>query len=348
MEKIRFSIVIPAYNTEKYIERCIKSILGQNYSNLQIIVVNDGSSDTTEAIVRKMAAVYSEICLVSQENKGAAAARNKGVKFVDGDYFMYVDSDDYIQKGCLREIEKHLIDEEYDILSFNLLTARENGKINTIQEINEKYRGKHCAMKEKELLKVPTLPVCKFYRSKWYKENEFLFPEGLLYEDVPLVPFMIAKASSIYIIDTPYYVYLQRENSTMHRAIDSKMLDIIKAMRYCKKLFLNANMYSYYYEEIEYIAVCTVFFQITEMINVIDKNSLLQKELTKFIRKNYPNAYNNKYLSRKQSKRAKLLYDGNYKRYYRKYAIERIVRNKLQNFLPAHLYYIFSKMKKGC
>ena len=65
-----------------------------------------------------------------------------------------------------------------DILSFNLLTARENGKINTIQEINEKYRGKHCAMKEKELLKVPTLPVCKFYRSKWYKENEFLFPEG--------------------------------------------------------------------------------------------------------------------------------------------------------------------------
>lgn len=347
MEKIRFSIVIPAYNTEKYIERCIKSILEQNYSNLQIIVVNDGSTDSTEAIVRKMAAVYSEIYFVSQENKGLAAARNKGVEFVNGDYFMYVDSDDYIRKNCLKEIEKYLLDKECDILSFNLLTANENGDINTMQEINGGYRGMHCAAKEKELLKIPMISVCKLYKSNWYKESGFLFPDGILYEDVSLVSYMIVRASSIYMIGTPYYVYVQRRNSIMHRAIDSKMLDIIVSMKYCKKIFCLKNIYDDYYDEIEYIAICTVFFQITEMINIIDKNSLLQKELTKFIRKSYPDAYNNKYLSKKQVKRVKLLYDGKYKKYYWTYGIERIIKNKLQLFFPAPIYYMLSKIKKG-
>lgn len=347
MKQIKFSVVIPTYNTETYIEKCIQSVLLQNYKNIQIVVVDDGSTDSTKDILKRLRQIYPQILVISKPNGGLGSARNTGVRYVDSDYFMFLDSDDYILDGCFNELEQILKKKWYDIVSFNLYTSNDGTKINTVQEMNAGYRGEHNATKEKEILQIPTLSVCKMYKTSWYKENTFQFLEGILYEDVSLVPYMISKATSIYMIGTPYYVYYQRAQSIMHRQVDRKMLDIMETMNYCRKLFENSDTYNYYFNEIENIAVCTVLFQVTEMINAANYKNKLQNILIDFMKSEYKNGYHNKYLNKYQKKRAKFLYQKRFKEYFYRYTIKRILKTKLRDIMPASIYYLCSQIKKG-
>lgn len=346
MEQLKFSVVIPAYNTGKYIEKCIKSVLSQNYKNIQLVVVDDGSTDSTKDILKRLTQEHSEILVISKKNGGLGSARNIGVRYIEGDYFMFLDSDDYILEGCFKELEQILEKKCYDIVSFNLYTSNDGVKINTIQEMNAGYRGEHNATDEKGILQVPTLSVCKMYKTSWYKGNKFQFLEGILYEDVSLVPYMISKASSIYMIGTSYYVYYQRIQSIMHRKVDEKMLDIIESMNYCKKLFDSSDTYNYFFKEIEYIAVCTVLFQVTEIINAANYKNKSQNILIDFMKSEYKNGYYNKYLNKYQKKRARILYEGRLKKYFYRYAVKRILKTKLREIMPASIYYLCSKIKK--
>lgn len=118
--KCRFSFIIPAYNSEKYIEKCIISIISQNIENYEIIVINDGSSDNTLSIVEKIKKEHSEIHIINQKNYGVSYSRNVGLKKAIGDYILFVDSDDFIEKDSLSDIEK--IIQKYhnpDIIKFS-------------------------------------------------------------------------------------------------------------------------------------------------------------------------------------------------------------------------------------
>ena len=115
MQQIKFSLIIPAYNIENYIVKCITSILNQNYYNYEIIVVNDGSTDDTVKILENIK--NNKIKIINKKNGGLSSARNEGLRHVTGDYIWFVDGDDYIEKNALEILYNTLKDEMFDIIS---------------------------------------------------------------------------------------------------------------------------------------------------------------------------------------------------------------------------------------
>lgn len=128
MKNIRFSIIIPVYNTEKYLERCLDSVLGQNYKEIEIILINDGSKDNSLKICEKYKKRFSEIVLIDQENQGLGAARNRGIENSNGEYLIFLDSDDYVEKDSLKAADNIVKRESYDLIAvmWNHYDLKEN------------------------------------------------------------------------------------------------------------------------------------------------------------------------------------------------------------------------------
>lgn len=121
---IKYSFIVPVYNTEKYLKKCLDSLVNQTFDNFEIIIVNDGSIDKSSEIIKKYKEKYSNIKSIEQKNQGLSMARNNGVKKASGDYLIFVDSDDYIETNLLEEVDKVIGDN--DILRFQIALIDEN------------------------------------------------------------------------------------------------------------------------------------------------------------------------------------------------------------------------------
>ena len=116
MKKLKISVVVPVFNSEKYLEKCIDSIINQTYKNIEIILINDGSSDKSEEICNSYLKTYKNIKLINQSNSGVSVARNNGLKSSTGDYVLFVDSDDWLEKDMLEIMVKEIDNFDIDIV----------------------------------------------------------------------------------------------------------------------------------------------------------------------------------------------------------------------------------------
>lgn len=133
------SIIIPAYNAEQYIRRSIESCQKQTYSNLEIVVVNDGSKDSTSSLVREMQLDDSRIKLVEKENGGLVSARKEALKFVSSEFVFFLDADDVIDENTIESLAQYTKD--YDVIVADFLLEKENGKVLPCQHKNKKVFG---------------------------------------------------------------------------------------------------------------------------------------------------------------------------------------------------------------
>lgn len=198
------SVIVPVYNVEKYLEKCILSILHQTYSHLQIILVNDGSVDNSVAICEKYAAQDKRIVFVSQENKGQSVARNIGLGHVKGDYISFVDSDDYIDADfyeiCVREMEDN------DMLVWGYRRVDENGQVLNIRRLN----------REQKFILVS--PWSKLFKTSTFFRNHLSFPSDMIFEDVVFSFRCWMSFSKIKVINSFGYNYLYNPTSTTSNA----------------------------------------------------------------------------------------------------------------------------------
>lgn len=167
---MKISVIIPIYNSEKYLKECIESVLNQNYLDLEIVLIDDGSTDNSKLICEQYAQIYNNITLYCQTNQGASAARNLGIKKACGKYIFFLDSDDVMCKGILKSIEKYL-EKDIDLLIGNVIhwNTRNNKKYietNTNFVINEKDIYKLCMKYAKHEYQIPWNP----YQSFWKRE----------------------------------------------------------------------------------------------------------------------------------------------------------------------------------
>lgn len=222
---MKFSIIIPVYNVEKYIDRCLKSILEQSYKNYEVIIVNDGTKDNSVEIIEKYIKKYDNFTLYNKKNGGLSDARNYGLKYIKGDYLLFIDSDDYINKNLLNELNNLLEEKEYDLVKFKIKLVDDNGTFIR----NEK--GLECSREIslndifKEEFCEPAWTYC--YNVNFWKKNNFKFIKDKIHEDFGLTPEIIMKATSFYYLNYYGYNYVQRENSIM--TSKSKEKDIKKA-----------------------------------------------------------------------------------------------------------------------
>ena len=183
------SIVVSVYNTEKYLDKCIKSILDQTYKNLEIIIINDGSTDSSQSICERFKDQESRITLIDKANTGAADSRNIAIQKANGEYIAFVDSDDYIDKKFIEILIKNMFDYDCQISACNYASVYENGKtliknkpltreFNNIEAVRD-------VLVENSILE--TMLWNKLFKINLFTNNNIKMPVGDIYEDTRII-----------------------------------------------------------------------------------------------------------------------------------------------------------------
>ena len=171
----KVTLIVPVYNSEDYIGRCLDSILNQTYQNFEILVVNDGSKDNSQKIINEYKEKYpNKIIAIEQPNKGVAITRNESVKRANGDYIMFVDNDDYLDKDYIETFVKTAEDGDYDAVLGGYRRPNEDGKILKTMQLQDEEWSKFMIM----------APWAKIYRKQYLIENHIEFLSVNLGEDI--------------------------------------------------------------------------------------------------------------------------------------------------------------------
>ncbi len=234
MEKIKVSIIIPIYNVENYLDKCLTSVVEQEYKNIEIICVNDGSKDKSEEIVLKYKEKDKRIIYIKKENGGLSSARNVGIDKASGDYICFVDSDDWISKDYVSKLMESIIENNSDIAICNIKQLYSDGKEKevTFKISNNKVLNSHDALKELFIGNVlQNHAVNKVYKISLFRDNKIYFPIGKIYEDVFTTYKLFMVSSKISLINDYLYFYLQeREGSILSKKFNDKRLDLLDAI----------------------------------------------------------------------------------------------------------------------
>ena len=227
----KFSIIIPVYNVEKYIDNCLKSIMNQTFKDYEIIVVNDGTKDNSMDIVKKY-----DVTIVEQKNQGLSAARNTGVNHATGEYLIFLDSDDSWNKDLLKEINKSLKNKP-DVVRFQIQETYED--TDNKKEYNETpFEGKTGVEAFNLISKYHFVENawCYAIKKDYYKKENYSFKVGTIHEDFGLTPLIIIKANIVNSIDYIGYNYLQRQGSIMsdnaYEKTKKKVSDMFEHYKY--------------------------------------------------------------------------------------------------------------------
>lgn len=223
MNNVKFSIVVPVYNVEKYLCKCIDSILKQTYKNFELILVDDGSLDDSSKICDDYAKKDTRISVYHKKNGGLSDARNYGIKLCHGDYLILIDGDDYVESDYLEKVNKVLMkDREIDVLKFKLNLVDDDGNI-IRKENGLNYDG---LTNFNELIKLEFFePAWSYvYNLVFWNGNNFTYMKGKIHEDFGLTPEIIMKANKIYYMNSYCYNYVQRAGSIMSSNSDEKLI----------------------------------------------------------------------------------------------------------------------------
>lgn len=256
---MKFSLIVPVYNTEQYLDKCLDSIFSNDYKNYEVIIVNDGTKDNSEEIINKYLSKYNNIIYIKQKNKGLSSARNEGVKKSTGDYILFIDSDDFIEKDLLSTLNNNL-NEKVDLLRFQLREIYGDKVVNCTEK-GFNVTSSLDAFSKIVKYKYIEASVLYAYNRKFYLENNFKFTENIYHEDFDLIPRIIEKAQSVKSISYIGYNYQLREESITttidNDKIIKKMNDVLNSFKKVK----NKNEISNFYAN-----------------SVIDKYNTLSKE----------------------------------------------------------------------
>lgn len=240
MENIKISVIIPVYNVGKYIGQCLDSIVNQTYKNLEIIIVNDGSSDNSLEIINRYSQNDRRIKTINLENKGVSFARNIGIKNSEGNYISFVDSDDYLNLNTYEKLVKNLDGEDLIIFNYGRF-ENSTGEI-----IKEKYVSDDEMQElseEKRYLYSKINHSCwnKLYKTEYLKRNKFKFFE-ILYEDVFFNLEVIYSTNNIKILNESFYNYrVNRKDSIMGNRNNNDLNYIQRQVSAYKTNFENIN-----------------------------------------------------------------------------------------------------------
>lgn len=223
------SIIVPAYNAEKYIEKCLKSLINQTKEELEFIIVNDGSTDSTEDLVKK----YKDkrIRYFKNKNQGIGKTRNFGIDQAKGEYILFLDSDDYIEKTCCEEMYNKAKNEDLDIVICDFYKEWDNGEI---VEIHTPTFSNSTLKDNPDIITEYLSPWAKIYNRKLIVDNHIRFVEDCKYEDAPFVIEALDKAKKIGKIDKCLNYYLIHGNSET-TVRDRRCFDILKIIDKIRK-----------------------------------------------------------------------------------------------------------------
>lgn len=306
MNKCKLSIIVPVYGVEKYIDKCLNSLVKQSLKEIEIIVVNDGTKDNSQKIIDKYVKKYPDkIKSYIKENGGQGSARNYGLEKANGEYIGYVDSDDFVEKDMYKKLYNKAKENNYDIVvcgNYNVSEDYQNKNIDTFinnynTDLENIFFGKMAVWN-------------KIYKRDILIKNKLEFKEKVWYEDLAFTLKAIMNSNTFAFIDEPLYDYLIREGSTMNNSNVQRNLEILDAFNDILS-YIQHNKKEEYFSKIEFLAIDHIYISAIVRVLKAEADDKVKREtinkLIDYINKKFPNYKNNKYINT-LSKNRKIIY----------------------------------------
>jgi len=223
------SIIVPVFNVEAYVERCIESLILQSYQNIEIIIVDDGSTDNSGKICDKYRESDSRVKVIHKQNGGLADARNTGVDKAKGEYIAFVDSDDWVAADYVNEMYKVLVLNDSDIAVCKFQRVSQNRVISHKSNEVQKVYVREEAIKQLLYQKISTSVCGKLYKINLW--NGVRFPVGKLYEDVETIYFIFNNCKKISSTNKIMYFYFFRNDSIVNQKFSISKMDYVENCR---------------------------------------------------------------------------------------------------------------------
>lgn len=268
----KVSVVVPIYNVEKYIKKCLDSLVNQTLQEIQIILVNDGSTDESGNIAKEYASKYTnKIIYLEKENGGLSDARNFGMRYTEGEYIAFLDSDDYVENTMYEEMYNKALQENSDYVECDFLWEYPD-------KVKKDKRIPYSNKKEM-LTNVRVVAWNKLIKREILEKNNISFPKGLRYEDIEFTYKLIPYLNKVSYVDKEFVHYVQRNNSIAN-VQNERTAEVFTIFDNIIKYYQEKGFYEEYKEELEYsysrILLCSSLKRICKI-----KDSKTRKKLIK-------------------------------------------------------------------
>ena len=281
--EVLFSIIMPVYNVEKYIDQSVNSILSQNYTNYELILVNDGSRDSSAKICDEFSNNNEKIVVIHKENGGLSDARNKGLLQAKGKYIIFIDSDDFWDNNdALKEINAIIDEKNPDVVTWRYKKYFEDTKQYTDSVGYDYVASSFDAKTFIDSQNYNVSACCKAVKRELIAKNELLFAYNELSEDIEWSAEILALTENISASNLSFYVYRQRAGSISHSISKKNIVDlkkhIVKIDELCQKAEDNKKVVLSYYLAQEYtnlIVTMSVYADFDEEINWVKENKYI-------------------------------------------------------------------------
>ena len=289
---IKVSVIVPVYNVEKYIEKCLDSLVNQTLKEIEIIVVNDGTPDNSQKIIDKYAKKYQNVKSYIKENGGLSDARNYGLKKASGEYIAFLDSDDYVSTDMYQKMYEKAVSGNFDMVVCDL---------NYVYEFSDEVKRAYSNIKndttniKNAMINIYPAAWNKIFKKKLFKTG-IEFKKGVWFEDVEFIYRLLPHIKTIGVVNEPFNQYLQREGSITN-SIDKRIYHYIDNWNGIVEYYKENDLYEKYYNELEYCYVrylYATFIKQASKYNYEDYQLAVEKAITN-VKQNFPKYRKNKY-----------------------------------------------------
>jgi len=288
VKKIDISIIVPIYNAEKYLKKCLDSLVNQTKKELEIILINDGSTDNSEKIIKQ----YDDtrIKYFKNKNQGIGKTRNFGIEKASGEYIMFIDSDDYMDLNTCSIMYEKATKDKLDIVICDFYKEFENGKVLEVKTPDFKDSS---LKNNPDIISEYLSPWAKIYNRELIIKNDIRFVEDLKYEDAPFVVMALCCAKKIGKVNSCLIHYLIHDNSET-TVRDKRCFDILKIVDIIRKY---TSKESYLKEKIDNLTVRIITNYTIQQRVQEDENIAMNfiEEAFKYLDSEVPDYKNNKY-----------------------------------------------------
>lgn len=294
---IKVSVVVPVYNVEAYLAKCLDSLVNQTLQQMEIIVVNDGATDNSQKIIDEYAAKYPQIKAYQKKNGGLSDARNFGMQYVTGEYVGFVDSDDYVDAEMYQVLYEKASETGADIVECNLH--------HTYPDYEDTEVGEKIQDRKEMIMNGRSVVWNKLYKKDWLVGTGVPFPTGMIYEDVNFFVKVVPFIRKYEYVDGAYVHYVQRSTS-INNMSSKKTLDIIRVLSDITEFYKKNGFYEEYKDALEYlytrILLCSSFARMTRIGDKRERKDALRQNYA-LLTDTFPNWKKNPYLATNKSKR---------------------------------------------
>lgn len=291
------SVIVPVYNVEKYLDKCIQSIQRQTYENLEIILVDDGSPDRCGKICDEYAREDRRISVLHKKNGGLSDARNAGVDIASGKYLLFVDSDDFIDEDLIRQTTESAEKYQSDIVLFDFKRLEPDGTVE-ICSMNKIPTDQGVRVADYPKVIVDSVSACdKFFRREFFVNSRIRFPLGYHYEDLGSIPKYMLAAKTISYVKEPFYNYVIREGSIITgTGVEKNYHDRCRMIEGVLGYYRENGAEQQYFRELEYLTLFHGYFIPTREILFRKGDRRYIEKFRMFLKQRYPDYRRNAYL----------------------------------------------------